>query len=69
LIEPEGRMLRIEIRCAGAKGSVAPNAPLARTQVEFDVTGQKVYNPCNLASQFQISFLAKFPFFDIVACG
>src|ERR1700741_4386196 len=29
LIEPEGRMFRIELRCAGAKGSHAPNAPMA----------------------------------------
>jgi len=29
LIEPKGRMLRIEPRCAGTKGSPAPNAPLA----------------------------------------
>jgi hypothetical protein len=27
LSEPEGRMLRIELRCAGVKGSPAPNAP------------------------------------------
>jgi hypothetical protein len=29
LIEPEGRVLRSEIRCAGLEDSPVPNAPLA----------------------------------------